>query len=307
MRPMLDDETLAFAQARCDFLNAAENRVTRAQQVMLESHFAVEQTARNWSGQVLPFNGTCGIWRRAAVDAADGWHGDTLTEDLDLSYRAQMRGWRALYLASVPVPGELPATLAAWETQQRRWNKGFAQTARKLLPSIWRSDQPARRKCDATLHLGGCAFGPLLVAVLGAGGCDLVLGTMSTRLVAPLGAIAMTQGLVGAVAMAVLSDKLIRATGSGSERRSIGATVSTTLFTVVMHAYAGAMTSRGVFDGMRGRASVFARTPKRDSRRAQGEDALAANRPEKRPPFRRRPVKSDPILDVYAARPGKTR
>ena len=113
LRPLLGDPRLAFVQARCDFLNAGENRVTHAQQVILESHFAVEQPTRCWAGQILPFNGTCGIWRRAAIEAAGGWHGDTLTEDLDLSYRAQMKGWRALYLVSVAVPGELPNTLAS--------------------------------------------------------------------------------------------------------------------------------------------------------------------------------------------------
>jgi len=130
LRPLLDDPHLAFVQARCDFLNARENRITHAQQVILESHFAVEQPARCWAGQFLPFNGTGGVWRRAAIEAAGGWHGDTLTEDLDLSYRAQMRGWRALYLVSVAVPGELPDSLASWGMQQCRWNKGFAQTTR---------------------------------------------------------------------------------------------------------------------------------------------------------------------------------
>ena len=95
LRPLLDDPRLAFVQARCDFLNATENRVTHAQQVILESHFAVEQPTRCWAGQFLPFNGTGGVWRRAAIEAAGGWQADTLTEDLDLSYRAQMRGWRA--------------------------------------------------------------------------------------------------------------------------------------------------------------------------------------------------------------------
>jgi cellulose synthase/poly-beta-1,6-N-acetylglucosamine synthase-like glycosyltransferase len=269
--PLFADERLAFVQARCDFLNADENRVTRAQQVILESHFAVEQATRSWAGQVLPFNGTCGVWRRAAIEAADGWQGDTLTEDLDLSYRAQMRGWRALYLTALAVPGELPATLADWERQQRRWNKGFAQTARKLLPTIWRSSLAPGRKCEATLHLGGCAFGPLLVASNLAFAVDLLLGTMSYALVLPLCALGLAQGIAGSLTMAALSDRLIRPPGSGAEPRTLAATVKITLFTMLMFAYAGAMTSRGVLDGMRGHVSVFARTPKRDSRPARTE------------------------------------
>src|SRR5271165_5144269 len=246
LRPLLEDPQLAFVQARCDFLNARENRVTHAQQVILESHFAVEQPTRCWAGQFLPFNGTAGVWRRAAIEAACGWHGDTLTEDLDLSYRAQMRGWRALYLVSVSVPGELPDSLASWGIQQCRWNKGFAQTTRKLLPSIWRSRLPWRRKLDAALHLGGCAFGPLALATGILSGIDLL------------------QGLAGALAMALLSGNLLRRPGVGSQTRSFMTTCRLTFYTILMHHYAAALSARSVLDGIRGRASAFVRTPKRD-------------------------------------------
>src|SRR5205085_1030803 len=103
---------------------------------------------RSWAGEFLPFNGTCGVWRRAAIEAAGGWHGDTLTEDLDLSYRAQLAGWRAVYLVTVGVPGELPENLATWQRQQFRWNKGFAQTARKLLPGILQGSLSWHRKME---------------------------------------------------------------------------------------------------------------------------------------------------------------
>ena len=264
LRPLLDDPQLAFVQARCDFLNARENRVTHAQQVILESHFAVEQPTRCWAGQFLPFNGTGGVWRRAAIEAAGGWHGDTLTEDLDLSYRAQIRGWRALYLVSVAVPGELPDSLASWGMQQCRWNKGFAQTTRKLLPSIWRSRLPWRRKLDAALHLGGCAVGPLALATGILWWIDLLLGTLSFSLILPLAALGLLQGLAGALAMALLSSDLLRQPGVGSQTRSFTTTCRLTLYTVLMHQYAAALSTRSVIDGIRGRASAFVRTPKQD-------------------------------------------
>ena len=264
LRPLLDDPHLAFVQARCDFLNARENRVTHAQQVILESHFAVEQPTRCWAGQFLPFNGTGGVWRRAAIEAAGGWQADTLTEDLDLSYRAQMRGWRALYLVSVAVPGELPDSLASWGIQQCRWNKGFAQTTRKLLPTIWRSHLPWRRKLDAALHLGGCAFGPLVLATGILWWIDLLLGTFSYSLVLPLAALGLLQGVTGALAMALLSSDLLRRPGVGSPTRSFMTTCRLTFYTIMMHHYAAALSARSVLDGIRGRASAFVRTPKRD-------------------------------------------
>jgi cellulose synthase/poly-beta-1,6-N-acetylglucosamine synthase-like glycosyltransferase len=263
LRPLLGDPRLAFVQARCDFLNARENRVTHAQQVILESHFAVEQPTRCWAGQILPFNGTCGIWRRAAIEAAGGWQGDTLTEDLDLSYRAQMKGWRALYLVSVAVPGELPNSLASWGQQQCRWNKGFAETARKLLPSIWRSALPWGRKLDAVLHLGGCAFGLLIVATGILCGIDVLLGTPSYSLVLPLAALGLLQGLMGALAMALLSSNFLRRSGVNSQNRGFVTTCRLTLYTLLMHHYAAALSAGSVINGMRGRRSGFVRTPKR--------------------------------------------
>ena len=264
LRPLLADPRLAFVQARCDFLNARENRVTHAQQVILESHFAVEQPTRCWAGQILPFNGTCGIWRRAAIEAAGGWHGDTLTEDLDLSYRAQMKGWRGLYLVSVAVPGELPNSLASWGQQQCRWNKGFAETARKLLPSIWRSALPWGRKLDAALHLGGCAFGLLVVATGILCGIDVLFGTLSYSLVLTLAALGLLQGMTGALAMGLLSSNLLRLTGLNSQARGFVTTCRLTLYTIVMHHYAAALSAGSVINGMRGRGSAFVRTPKRD-------------------------------------------
>jgi hypothetical protein len=264
LTPLLAHPDLAFVQARCDFLNAAQNWVTRAQEVILDCHFAVEQPTRSWMGDILPFNGTCGVWRRAAIEAAGGWHGDTLTEDLDLSYRAQLAGWRAMYLVSVAVPGELPDALATWQRQQLRWNKGFAQTARKLLPGILvDSNLTWRDRCAAVLHLGGCVYGVLLAVTVAAWVIDVGLGTISYPIVLPIAGLGLLEALVGALGMAVASRTLLRSIGQRRATEGLLPVVNAVLRTMGMHAYAGAMTARGVLDGARGRRASFLRTPKK--------------------------------------------
>jgi cellulose synthase/poly-beta-1,6-N-acetylglucosamine synthase-like glycosyltransferase len=103
---------------------------------MLDFHFGLEQAIRSWDNQVLPFNGTCGIWRRAAIEAAGGWSGATVTEDMDLSYRAWLKGWRGMHATSVTVAGELPTRLSVWMSQQKRWAAGVGEVARKILPLL---------------------------------------------------------------------------------------------------------------------------------------------------------------------------
>jgi cellulose synthase/poly-beta-1,6-N-acetylglucosamine synthase-like glycosyltransferase len=272
--PLLAQPNLAFVQARCDFLNAAQNWVTRAQEVILDCHFAVEQPTRSWTGEFLPFNGTCGVWRRAAIEAAGGWHGDTLTEDLDLSYRAQLAGWRAVYLVSVAVPGELPDALATWQRQQLRWNKGFAQTARKLLPRILVDRKLSwRDRCVALLHLGGCVYGVLLAITVAAWVVDVGLGTISYPIVFPIAGFALLEAFVGAIGLGVASRTLLHSIGQNRVTEGALPVINAVLRTMGMHAYAGMMTARGVLDGARGRGSSFSRTPKKAARLdGDGED-----------------------------------
>lgn len=139
MPVLLDDPTVSFVQARIDYLNRDENALTRAQALLFDHHTGVDQPTRSWGRHVLPFNGTCGIWRRAAIEAAGHWRGDTLAEDLDLSYRAWMAGFHGEYLLSVTVPGELPTSFRAWSSQQRRWTKGFSQVAYRVLGALFTS------------------------------------------------------------------------------------------------------------------------------------------------------------------------
>lgn len=148
-----EDPNVGMVQARWSHLNRHESLLTEAQAVLLDGHFSVEQFARSRNGLWFNFNGTAGIWRRTCIVDAGGWSHDTLTEDLDLSYRAQMRGWKFAYNDALGVPAELPSTLDAFRTQQHRWAKGSIQVARKLLLSILRDDYPLSNKLEATCHL----------------------------------------------------------------------------------------------------------------------------------------------------------
>lgn len=141
MAVLLSDPKLAFVQARAEFLNRNENALTRIQALELDAHYAVEQATRSWAGLPLPFNGTCGIWRRAAIEAGGGWQGKTLAEDMELSYSAWLKGWRGIFITSIAVPGELPADRKSWVSQQKRWLSGSAQVIRTTLPAIWRDHQ----------------------------------------------------------------------------------------------------------------------------------------------------------------------
>jgi cellulose synthase/poly-beta-1,6-N-acetylglucosamine synthase-like glycosyltransferase len=151
--PHFADPGVGMVQARWEHLNRDYSLLTRIQSVLLDGHFVVEHTARSRSGRFFNFNGTAGIWRRACLEDAGGWQSDTLTEDLDLSYRAQLAGWRFVYLKDVVAPAELPVDIHGFKSQQHRWAKGSIQTAVKLLPSILRSAHPWKAKTEAVLHL----------------------------------------------------------------------------------------------------------------------------------------------------------
>ncbi len=158
---------LAMVQARWGHLNAEYSLITRAQALLLDAHFTVEHIARNRSGLLMNFNGTAGVWRRAAIEDAGGWQSDTVAEDLDLSYRAQLRGWRILYLPEVMAPAELPPVIGAFRQQQYRWAKGAAQTLRKLAPALLRARRLSLpQKLMALLHLSGYVTQPLFLLLL---------------------------------------------------------------------------------------------------------------------------------------------
>ena len=166
--PPFQDPTVGMVQARWGHINRDASALTRTEALFLDAHFLLETTVRAQAGVFFNFHGTAGVWRCAAIERSGGWSADTLTEDLDLSYRAQMAGWRFVFLPDVVVPAELPETLAAFRRQQARWTQGAAGTAAKLLGRLFREDHPSRVRFEAVMHLGAHVVYPvtLLVALL---------------------------------------------------------------------------------------------------------------------------------------------
>ncbi|MCS6885004.1 MAG: glycosyltransferase family 2 protein [Acidobacteriota bacterium] len=169
IRKMIDyftDEMVGMVQMRWSYINRNYNLLTKIQAIMLDGHFVVEQTARNRSSSFFNFNGTAGMWRRQAIEYSGGWQHDTLTEDTDLSYRAQMMGWKFVYLVDEAVPSELPVEINAFKAQQRRWAKGLIQVAIKLLPRILRHPQlPLEIKLELFFRLTNNIAAVLMIAL----------------------------------------------------------------------------------------------------------------------------------------------
>ncbi len=159
------DPKIGMIQTRWGHLNRGYSLLTRMQAIFLDGHLLLEQTARSRSGRFFNFNGTAGLWRRSCIEGSGGWQYDTLTEDLDLSYRAQLAGWKFIFLSDVVTPAELPVDMNGFKSQQHRWTKGSIQTCKKLLPTIWRSKLPFPIKLEATAHLMS-NFAYLLLAFL---------------------------------------------------------------------------------------------------------------------------------------------
>jgi len=147
------DPKIGMIQTRWGHLNRTYSLLTRVQAMFLDGHLLLEQTARSRAGRFFNFNGTAGLWRRSCIADAGGWQHDTLTEDLDLSYRAQLQGWRFVFLADLVTPAELPVDMNGFKSQQHRWTKGSIQTCLKLLPKVWRAELPLVVKFEATAHL----------------------------------------------------------------------------------------------------------------------------------------------------------
>src|SRR6188768_51743 len=159
------DPKVGMIQVRWGHINREYSLLTQVESVILDGHFVIEHAGRHLSGRFFNFNGTAGIWRREAIETAGGWQHDTLTEDTDLSYRAQMIGWNFLYLPNVVCPAELPVEMNAFKTQQFRWAKGLVQTGMKLLPRILRSNLPLKIKIEAFFHLSANISYPLMIVL----------------------------------------------------------------------------------------------------------------------------------------------
>ncbi len=175
--PYFTDDKIALVQTRWGHINRNKNLLTRLQSIFLDGHFALEQTVRNRSGRYFTFNGTAGMWRKCAIVDGGGWEHDTITEDMDLSYRVQMKGWNFVYLNDYVTPAELPEDMDGFKAQQHRWTKGCIQVCQKMLLDIWASNAPLKAKLEATTHLT-CNYSYLALILL----CFLVM-PISTSMV----------------------------------------------------------------------------------------------------------------------------
>jgi cellulose synthase/poly-beta-1,6-N-acetylglucosamine synthase-like glycosyltransferase len=164
--PYFVDPRVGMVQARWGHLNADYSMLTRAQSMGIDGHFGVEQAARSWTGLFMNFNGTAGIWRKEAILDAGGWQADTLTEDLDLSYRAQLKGWKLEFAPELMCPAEIPVSINGFKSQQYRWAKGSIETAKKNLGRLFRADLPLLVKIQSFLHLTHYMVHPLMIIVV---------------------------------------------------------------------------------------------------------------------------------------------
>lgn len=248
------DEKIGLVQTRWEHLNSDYSLLTRTQAMALDGHFVMEQQIRNQVGFFINFNGTGGIWRKSCIEDAGNWQSDTLTEDLDLSYRAQLKGWKFKYLNDFTSPAELPAGVNALKSQQFRWTKGAIETARKMLPAVWKSTIPLRVKIHSTFHLTNNIVFPFillagllnvpLIFIKQQGGHEAYFALMSVFVLA----------FIGSFLFYMFSQKAVY---PDWRRRLL-------LFPLFM---AGSMgfavnNSRAVFEGLFKKKSEFVRTPK---------------------------------------------
>ena len=266
------DPRVGMVQARWGHANRRHSLLTRLQALLLDGHFVLEHGGRQRGGCFFNFNGAAGIWRRAAIESAGGWQHDTLTEDLDLSYRAQLAGWRFVFLPDVVAPAELPVEMSAFKSQQHRWTKGSIQTCRKVLPAVLRSDAPLRVKAEAFLHLTA-NFNYLLVLAL----CVLILPALAAR-TASGGArrlLLVDAVLFGLAAVSVAAFYAVSQRELGgrwwARLRDLPAMVALGLGLSINNAVA-------VVEALSGRTGEFRRTPKYGVR-PRGERAGGGRRP----------------------------
>lgn len=253
--PEFRDPLVGMVQARWGHLNPHASLLARAQALLLDGHFVNEHGGRYARGCFFNFNGTCGVWRRACIEAAGGWSGRTLTEDLDLSYRAQLEGWRFVYRPDVVVPGELPTSAVSFKAQQHRWAKGSIETARHLLPALWRARHlPLSTRLEAVLHLTANAAYPavLLLALL-------MPVAMAVRTASESVAVYLLDGalLLGSTGSLILFYALAArcVASQGGSYASIPLVLAAGVGLAVNN-------TRAVFEALAGRRSPFRRTPK---------------------------------------------
>ena len=246
------DPEVGMVQARWGHSNREESSFTRAQSTLLDGHFVIEHTVRHDCGLFFNFNGTAGVWRREAIDDAGGWQHDTLTEDLDLSYRSQLRGWKFIYAPQVVAPAEVPPGISAFKSQQHRWAKGSVQVFRKLMGTILSSREPWRVKAEAWAHLTGNIGYPsvLFLAVL------LPLSTGLQRQ-------SFHWWHLAAFVLCTISVGLFYECGQRALDRPLGRRVTDTVLAMALGIGMCVSQTRAVLSGLFGGTGTFVRTPKR--------------------------------------------
>ncbi|MBV8979081.1 MAG: glycosyltransferase [Alphaproteobacteria bacterium] len=250
---LVGDQGLAFVQARWGHANRELNWLTRVQGLLLDAHFAVEQEGRVRAGLPISFNGTAGVWRREAIENGGGWTGDTLTEDLDLSLRCALKGWRAALLPDLEVPGELPESAAGWRAQQARWTKGHAQCARKLVPQIWASALPLSRKVILTLQICQFAFYTLAFVSAVISLSLMAMGVVYIQSVAILGLAVTAFGLSASLGYLYLGQVILGREDAPKLARSL-------LLGIVFPSGLILANSRATVEAFAGSEMVFTRT-----------------------------------------------
>ena len=252
----LADEGLGLVQARWGHLNYKKSMLTRVQSIGIDGHFMIEQSARNWGNLFMNFNGTAGVWRKEAITDGGGWQWDTLTEDMDLSYRVQFKGWGTCYLPDLVVPAEIPEDINAFKSQQFRWAKGSIETAIKLFPTLIKMDISFFKKIEAFFHLTHYMVHPLMLtlAVLA-----LPVMTLLDSLPGPL--------LFSSIAIVLLfSMSAPSALYIMSQRVAYKNWASRLIYLpalVVLGTGIALSNTRAVFEAVVGKKSGFIRTPKR--------------------------------------------
>jgi hypothetical protein len=265
-----DDPAVGLVQARWGHENRDSGPLTRAQATLLDSLFVVEHHVRHRMGLFFNFNGTAGVWRRAAIESAGGWSHDTLTEDLDLSYRAQLAGWRFVYAPAVVAPAELPPEIGAFKSQQRRWATGGLQVLRKLGPQLAGARAGAASRIDALLHLAAHAAHPLVLSLA-------LLLPLMTQIEGRLpGGVHLALFVLCATSLLVYYERGQRALG-----RSLGRRLGDTLAAIVLGLGLSLSQTGAVLAGFRSTVGEFVRTPKRAayparSSRLPGAELLVA-------------------------------
>jgi len=269
--PHFQSPQIGMVQARWAHLNREQSLLTRVQAMFLDGHFVVEQTARAAAGRWFNFNGTAGMWRRSCIETAGGWQHDTLTEDTDISYRAQLAGWKFIYVNEPACPAELPPNVSAFLSQQHRWQKGLMQTAIKLLPAIMRSNAPLRTRLEAFFHLTSPAVYLLVLTMVLLILPVLLLGEQ-------LEIIRPQLGYTMAVAFPVFgicSTACFYLASQVAQGRSMWRTIC--IMPVLMAVGVGLTVnnSRAVLQAMLRRQSPFVRTPKYNGRAHSDLDPVA--------------------------------